>query len=82
MKINTKSVEPIDVCILHITLRDNKKDSFERSTKCGTELTLTNISMKGMGQTSRPGQPPRASRHDTAGHKPLQNSELHKHRHR
>jgi len=35
-----------------------------------------------MGQTGRSGQLPRASRQDTAGHKPLQNSELHKHRHR
>jgi hypothetical protein len=42
--------------------------------KCGTEMTLTSISLNEMGQTSRSGQLPRASRHDTAGHKPLQNS--------
>jgi hypothetical protein len=82
MKINTKSVEPIDVCTLHITVRNNKRDSIESSTKCGTEMALTNISLKGMGPTSRSGQLPRASRNDTARHKPLQNSELHKHRHR
>ena len=55
MKINTKSVEPIDVCTLHITVRDNKRDSFEKSKKCGTEMTLNSISLQGMGQTSRSG---------------------------
>ena len=76
MKVNTKSVEPIVVITLHITIRIIKRDSIERSTKCGTELTLTSISLNGMGQTSRSGKLPRARRHVTARHTTLQKSKF------
>ena len=78
MKINIKNVKPIDIYTFHIPVRSNKKDSFERSTKCGRELALTNISLNGTQKTSRSVQLPRASqpagRRDIAGHR--------KHRHR
>jgi hypothetical protein len=62
MKINIKNVKPIDIYTFHIPVRSNKKDSFERSTKCGRELALTNISLNGTEKTSRSVQLPRASR--------------------
>lgn len=68
---NIKNVKPIDAYTFHIPVRNNKMDSFERRITRGRELTLTNISMNGTGQTGRSGQLPGAGRHDMAGHKML-----------